>query len=199
VNTNEVFSVRLVQSPNPEEIRRPGSSWRNGVSPLLGGMGIRGAIPTVNVRPPTGDDGGYNRREDSIGTFSEGSSGVQYEGHAWEERERAFARNGRYSGLGSWKNNMTNSYSVDSFQSNDRNSEEEEGHRRTWYKTKGSSHDTVEDAIEYSVSKVSGPLSPVSANVEWNSRRRQRIEYAKERSNVSGSTSGNESGEVAFV
>lgn len=210
VSTNEIFSVRLVQSPNPAAGGgglAPMSPGVGGVSPLLGGMGIRGAAPVVNVHPPPEDNGvGYGERsQETIGSFSEGSSGVDYEGNAWESAERMFPRSGRGSGLGHWKNDMTSHYSADSFQSDGRGRYEGENDGRgTWYQKRESSRDTIEDAVEYPVSRVSGPLSPMSPNIEWSSGsgqpgRPRLVDFTKEKRVESTSSSGHGSGEVAFV
>lgn len=208
VSTNEIFSVRLVQSPNPNNGTGAGgltpmSPGVGGVSPLLGGMGIRGAAPVVNVHPPPDDRaaGGYGERsQDTIGSFSEGSSGVDYEGTTWESADRMFPRSPRQS-LGHWKNNMSSHYSADSFQSG--YGEENQG-RGTWYQKRESSKDTIEDAVEYPVSRVSGPLSPLSPNLEWSGGsgqpgRPRLVELASKKRVESTSSSGHGSGEVAFV
>jgi hypothetical protein len=195
VNTNEILSVRLVQSPGSG----PGgliNGTSNGLlSPLLGGMGIRGAVPTVNVRPPSGD-GEYGISQDTIGTFSEGSSRLNYQGNRWDDRAPVYRRDGAYSGLGSTKNDMTTSRSVDSFTSR-RTDEANYRDRGTWYQTRDSSHDAVHDAIAYPVSRVSGPLSPMSASYDWNRRRARIIEYGN--GDVNGNNSGKGSGEILFV
>jgi hypothetical protein len=206
VSTNEIFSVRLVQSPNPNGLN-PISPAVGGISPLLGGMGIRGAAPVVNVHPPPEERTGAS--QDTIGTFSEGSSGVDYEGNTWEPADRMFPQGGRGSGLGHWRNvptETTSRYSVDSFQSNHQADYGDENGRGTWYQKRDSSRNTLDDAVEYPVSRVSGPLSPVSPNVEWDGSsgisapgRPRLVEFTKERKVNSSSSSGHGSGEVAFV
>jgi hypothetical protein len=106
------------------------------------------------------------------------------------------SRNGQYSGVGK---DMT-TYSVDSFQSNRRDSEEESD-TGTWYQKPESSSDIIEDAVEYSVSRVSGPLSPMSTNIEWRSgvRRTRTPDYGNEKVVVSSGTSGHGNGEIAFI
>jgi hypothetical protein len=207
VSTNEIFSIRLVQSPNPNTGGlNPMSQNVGGVSPLLGGMGIRGAAPVVNVHPPPEENGPYNgeRSQETIGTFSEGSSGVDYEGNHWESADRMFPHGGRGSGLGAWKADRSPStYSVDSFQSGDQPGYDD-NERGTWYQKRESSRDTIDDAVEYPVSRVSGPLSPVSPNIEWAAGngtpgRPRLVEFTKEKRAESASSSGHGSGEVAFV
>jgi len=200
VSTNEIFSVRLVQSPNPNGLN-PISPAVGGVSPLLGGMGLRGgATPLVNVHPPPEEDQKFgDRSQDTIGTFSEGSSGVDYEGMQWETAERMFPQSGRGSGLGHW-DNRTSHYSVDSFQSDDHQYDEQG--RGTWYQKRESSRDTIAEAVQYPVSRVSGPLSPVSPNVDWSGGSQpgkpRLVEFTKEKQ-VDSSNSSQGSGEVAFV
>jgi hypothetical protein len=208
VSTNEIFSVRLVQSPNPNTgaaTLAPMSPGVGGVSPLLGGMGIRGAAPVVNVHPPPEDRraAGYGERsQETIGSFSEGSSGVDYEGTTWESAERMFPRSPRQSGLGHWKNDMNTHYSVDSFQS-EGYGRENEG-RGTWYQKRESSKDTIEDTVGYPVSRVSGPLSPMSPNVEWSGGsgqpgRPRLVELTNKKRVESTTSSSHGSGEIAFV
>jgi hypothetical protein len=202
VSTNEIFSVRLVQSPNPNGLN-PISPGVGGVSPLLGGMGIRGTAPVVNVHPPPEERGGQS--QETIGTFSEGSSGVDYEGNTWQSADRMFPQSGRGSGLGHWKTDQR--YSVDSFQSNHQYGDEnDENGRGTWYQKRDSTHDTLDDVVEYPVSRVSGPLSPLSPNTEWDGSsgisapgRPRLVEFTKERKVNSSSSSGHGSGEIAFV
>jgi Putative Ig domain len=208
VSTNEIFSVRLVQSPNPNAGGlNPISPAVGGVSPLLGGMGIRGAAPVVNVHPPPEENRAYgDRSQDTIGSFSEGSSGVDYEGTHWESAERMFPRSGKGPGLGQWDPNRASHYSVDSFQSHEQQQQYNENERGTWYQKRESSKDTMDDIKEYPVSRVSGPLSPISSNVEWSSSSGQNVpgrprlvEFTKEKRVESQSSSGHGSGEVAFV
>lgn len=206
VSTNEIFSVRLVQSPNPNAGGlNPRSPGVGGVSPLLGGMGIRGTAPVVNVHPPPEDNHPYGERsQETIGTFSEGSSGVDYEGNHWESADRMFPQSGRGSGLGHWKSDRTSIYSEDSF--GEQREYGDENGRGTWYQKRESSRDTIEDVVEYPVSRVSGPLSPVSPNVEWDGSsgksmpgRPRLVEFTKEKRVESSSSSGHGSGEIAFV
>lgn len=212
VSTNEIFSVRLVQSPNPAAGGgglAPISPAVGGVSPLLGGMGIRGAAPIVNVHPPPEENRRYgDQSQDTIGSFSEGSSGVDYEGTHWESADRMFPQSGRGSGLGRWdnNNNLTSSYSVDSFQSGHQHRGYDENERGTWYQTRDTSRDTIDDAVQYPVTRVSGPLSPMSPNIDWDSSsgksmpaRPRLVEFTKEKRVASSSSSGHGSGEVAFV
>jgi hypothetical protein len=204
VSTNEIFSVRLVQSPNPNAGGlNPISLGVGGVSPLLGGMGIRGAAPVVNVRPPPEDNRVYgDRNQDSIGTFSEGSSGVNYQGAELESADRMFPPSGQ--GPRRWDANRASHYSVDSFQSHERAYDQDE--RGTWYQELELSKDTMDDVKEYRVSRVSGPLSPINSNVDWSSSSGQNVpgrprlvEFTKEKRIESQSSSGPGSGEVAFV
>jgi hypothetical protein len=203
VSTNEIFSVRLVQSPNPGGLNAV-SPGVGGVSPLLGGMGIRGGAPIVNVHPPPEERGGHS--QETIGSFSEGSEGVDYEGNHWESADRMFPQSGRGSGLGHWNTERTSSYSVDSFQSNRENEYGDENGRGTWYQKRDSSQNTLDDVQEYPVSRVSGPLSPMSQNIEWDGSsgvsapgRPRLVEFTKERKVNSQSSSGHGSGEIAFV
>ena len=206
VSTNEIFSVRLVQSPNPNTGGlNPISPGVGAVSPLLGGMGIRGAAPVVNVHPPPEDNHPYGERsQETIGTFSEGSSGVDYEGNHWESADRVFPQSGRASGLGHWKSDRTSIYSEDSFGEN--GEYDDEHGRGTWYQKRESSRDTIDDVVEYPVSRISGPLSPVSPNIEWDGSsgkslpgRPRLVDFTKEKRVESSSSSGHGSGEVAFV
>ena len=117
-----------------------------------------------------------------------------------------FNSNGRESGLGHWKSDRGR-YSLDSFQSRQRLDEYgDENGRGTWYQKRDSTSNTLaDDAIEYPVSRVSGPLSPRSPNIEWNASggvspgRPQLVQFTKERKVNSQSSSGHGSGEVAFI
>jgi len=205
VSTNEIFSVRLVQSPNPNAGGlNPISPAVSGVSPLRG-VGIRGATPLVNVHPPPEDNRLYgSKSQDTIGTFSEDSSGADYEEIQWESSKRMFPPSGQGPSLGQWDPNRASRYSVDSFQSHEQANNENE--RRTRYQQRDSSKDAMDDIKEYRVSRVSGPLSPINANVNWSSSSVQNIpgrprlvKFTKDQRSESQSSTRHGSGEVAFV
>jgi len=105
VSTDEIFSVRLVQSPNPNGGGLNSISPAVGrVSSLLGGTGVPGVDSDVNVRRPAGDDRGHSAgSQNTIGAFSEGSSEIDYEGHRWELADRMFLQSGPGSSVGYWK------------------------------------------------------------------------------------------------
>lgn len=169
VSTNEIFSVRLVQTLNSSNGRlsfeRPGV---NGVSPAPGGTETREVAPAANVRPPPVELGGILRqRQDTIGAFSEGSAGAGYEGVQMVSTERMFPSDRGYSGASQRQNDRNSRYSVESFQSGDQR-EYYENKRGTWYEKRDSSSDSSPDAVEYRVARVSGPLAPMSTNIDWN-------------------------------
>jgi len=205
VSTNEIFSVRLVQSPNPN------TGGLNSISRALGGgssflgLGARGAAPVGNVHPPPEDNRAYSdKSQDSIGTFSEGSSEVDYEEIQWESTKRMFQQTGRGSGPGQWDPNHASHDSVDSFQPHEQANHENE--RRTWYQKQPSSKGTIDDIKEYPVSRVSGPLSPINSNIDWSSSsvqnvpgRPRLVKFTKDKRVESPSTGHHGSGEVAFI
>jgi len=206
VSTSEIFSVRLVQSPNPN------AGGLNSISPAVGGgssllgTGIRGAAPIVNVRPPPEDNRAYSdESQDSIGTFSEGSSGVDYEEIQWESAKRMLPRTGQGPGFGQLDVNRASHYSVDPFQPHEQvNTRENE--RRTWYRKQQSSKDTIDDIKEYPVSRVSGPLSPINSNIDWSSSSVQNVlgpprlvKFTKDKRAESQSGSRHGNGEIAFL
>jgi hypothetical protein len=209
VSTNEIFSVRLVQSPNPNTGGlSPISSAAGRVSPLFGGMGIRGATPVVTVPPLPEDNREYgDRSRDTIGTFSEGHSEVDYEGHRWELAEQMFPKSSRRPGLGHERVDRTPADSIEPFQSEDRRpGGYNENGRKTWHQRQESSADTIDDAVEYRVSRVSGPLSPINQNVSWDSSngnnlpvRPRLVEFTKEKRPESASSSRHRSGGIVFV
>jgi hypothetical protein len=208
VNTDEIFSVRLVQSPNPNAGElNPISSGVGGVSPLLGSTGIPGAAPVVNVKPLPEEKREYSERsQETIGTFSEGPSGVDHEGHHFNSTDRIFPQSRRGSQWSLTANpNRNATYLVDSFQANDQHGEYDENKRGTWYQKPLSSRNVVDDAVEYPVSRVSGPLSPKSQNVDWNSSsghnmsgRPRLVEFKKEKRVESASRTRHGNG-VVFV
>ena len=209
VSTNEIFSVRLVQSPNPNlRGSNPISPSVGEVSPLIGDMGVRGAVPVANVHPPPEENRANSERsQDTIGTFSDESSSVDYE-EQWESADRKSPqRRGSVPGqLNSSSNvNRNSMYFGDSSQSHDQHGGYDENKRRTRYQKRLSNRDTIDEAIEYRVSRVSGPLRPMSQNVDWNSSsghnmpgRPRLVEFAKETTRESGSSSRHGSGEVTF-
>lgn len=206
VSTDEIFSVRLVQSPNPNAGGLNPISPVRGVSPLFGGSKIRGAAPVVNVHTSPEDRGYSERIQDTIGTFSEGSSGVIYEGNHRESGDRMFPQSAQGSGLGHRKPDRNLTYSVESFQSdNQQPGAYDENGRETCDEKRGSSRDTIDDAVEYPVSRVSGPLRPMSSNVDWDSSsghipiRPRLVEYTKEKRVESSSSSVYGSGGIVFV
>ena len=118
----------------------------------------------VNVHPPPEENRGYSERsQDTIGTFSEGSSGVDYEEHHWESADRMFPQSGRGSGLGQRNSNANpnrnSTYSVRFISIKQSTRRYDENERGTWYQKRLSSRDAIDDAVEYPVSRVSGPLT----------------------------------------
>lgn len=163
------------------------------VSPSIGGIGLRGAAPLVNVHPQPERNREYSERsQDTTSTFSEGSSGVDYEGDRWESTGPMSPKSGSASDpgqLNSIANRNRNSMcSSDSFQSSDQYSGSSENKRGTWYQKRLPSRDVMDDAVEYRVSRVSGPLRPMSQNVDWDSNsgnnvpgRPRLVEFTKEK------------------
>ena len=209
VSTDEIFSVRLVQSPNPNAGElNPISPGVRGVSPLLGGVGIPGVGPVVNVQPPPEKKREYSERsQETISTFSEESSDVDHEGHHCESTDRIFPHSRRGSQWSLTANpNRNSTYLVNSFQANDQHGEYDENKRGTWHQKQLSSRNAVDDTVEYPVSRVSGPLSPKSQNVDWNSSsehnmsgRPRLVEFKKEKRVESASRTRHGNGGVVFV
>ena len=207
INTNEIFSVRLVQSPNPNAGGlNPISPALGGVSPLLSGMGIRGTAPVATVNPTPEDNRRYgNRSRDTTGMFLEGPSVVDKEGHHRESAGRMFSQSGRGSGLGRRKPDRNSRYSMDSVQSDDQRCACGENGRGTRHQKQESSNDTIDDTVEYPVSRISGPLSPISQNVDWDSSsghvpiRPRLVDLIKEKTVESSSARRHGSGEIVFV
>jgi hypothetical protein len=192
-NTNEILSVRLVQSPN---------SGVDGGSPPLGGMETHGAAP-VNVYNSLEDKGKYvGKSQDNIGPLSNRSSGIDNKGDHWKSVDRMFSQSTRGSNFGVLEGSQNSTDSGDSHQSeNQHGGNDENGHRR-WHQKRRSCRDSIDDIVEYRVSRVSGPLSPVNQNVDWDNAtpgRPRLVEIAREKRVDSSSNSVHGSEEVAFV
>ena len=159
VNTDEIFSVRLVQSPIT-------SGWVSvtpeieKTSPLRVG---KGAVPAASVNSPVLDAGKLDEASQRNGRYLEAGFGTGYEENRWEPADRVGPPTSRGSTSQPRETSRNSRYSLDSF----RTRHEVDDGRGTLYPKSESSQDTIEQAIEYPVKRVSGPLRPMSTNLPW--------------------------------
>ena len=203
--TNEMFSVRLVQSSNPAAGTgglTPISPSVGAVSSLPGGMGNASV-----VRSPEDNRSFRGRSQKTIDTLSDGSFGVKYDPTHSKSADRTLRQSGRGSGPGQLDNdnNPNSAYSAYPFQSNHQRGYRENEHG-TRYQKREASRDTMDDTVQYPYTRLSGPLSPMSPNIDWRSTsvknmpaRPRLVDFTRERGAENSSRTGHRSGEVVFV
>lgn len=190
--TNEIYSVRLVQPPNPDV---------DGGAQLLSGVGIQGAPPVKVYTLPDDKGKSVSKSQDNVGILTNGSLGVVTKRRHQGSVDR-IPLGSRGSDFGFSGGSQNSTESGDTFQSENQQGGNNENGHSTWHRKRRSRRDSVDDAVEYRVSRVSGPLSPVSQNIDWDNNtpgRPRLVEILKEKRVESSSNSVHGSGQIAFV